>query len=94
MKTEAEMRDELVTKAQNDNEFRRLLLADPTRAVGECLGINIPSDFELHVHEETETEHHLVLPNSSPLSENELSAVSGANHVWSPVMNVEPAPSG
>ena len=86
MKTESEMRAELVSKASTDDEFRSLLLSDPARAVSECLGFDVPANVTLHVHEENENEHHLVLPGTSPMSEDQLQEISGGTAVWAPAI--------
>ena len=84
MKTESEMRAELVAKASTDDEFRSLLLSDPARAVSECLGFDVPASVKLHVHEEHENEHHLVLPGTRPMSDEQLQEILGGNsaNIW------------
>ena len=77
MKTESQIRNELLSKASADGDFRSLLLANPAQAVKECYGVDVSSHFALNVHEETDTELHLVLPNASPISEEDLVAISG-----------------
>jgi hypothetical protein len=69
----------LLERAQKDDAFRRLLRSNPRQAVEQELGVQIPHNVELHVHEETEDTFHLVLPPAGHLSEAQLEAVSGGS---------------
>ena len=79
--TEAELREQIITKAGEDEAFRSQLLADPRAAIGSELGMDIPDTFSVQVHEESSTSFHLVLPRSGKMSEKELIAVS-AGQRW------------
>ena len=57
-----EIREHLVSKACSDEAFRELLLSDPKAAVEAELGITLPEDFTIMVHEEMLDTSHLVLP--------------------------------
>ena len=57
-----EIREYLVSKACSDEAFRDLLLSDPRAAVEAELGITLPEDFIIMVHEEMVHTSHLVLP--------------------------------
>jgi hypothetical protein len=65
-------------RAASDPAFREELIADPRSAVESELGVAIPAGISLHVHEESGTEMHLVLPAAGDrLSDEELEMVSG-----------------
>ena len=84
MKTESQLRAEILSKASTDSDFRSLLLSNPARAARECLGVNVPADIQLHVHEDTESERHIVLPSTSLMSEKELEEISAGVPAWYP----------
>ena len=73
--TQAELQGKLIARAQADPEFRSQLVADPRAAIGTLLGTEIPEAVNVHVHEESTTSFHLVLPPSGKLSEDELATV-------------------
>ena len=78
MKTESEVRALLLEKAQADSEFRAALLADTRATVEKEIGFAMPAGFEMHVHQETATSAHMVLPRSGGgLDSGELQAVAG-----------------
>lgn len=80
MLTESEIRTRLTKKAGEDDAFRALLLADPRTAVEQEFGATVPDGFSVHVHEETATSAHLVLPPAGGrLTPAELGAVAGGN---------------
>lgn len=76
-KTMSELREQLVERATVDETFRARLLAGPTAAIEEELGLEIPAGFTVKVHEDTEDTGHLVLPPSSTLGEADLELVAG-----------------
>jgi hypothetical protein len=53
---------QLAERAWADEGFRRELLSDPKAVAQRVLGITIPDDVEVHVHEETPKSLHFVLP--------------------------------
>lgn len=79
-KTHEEIRAELIDKATQDERFRARLLDEPKAAINEALGIDLPDSVTVHVHEDTATTAHLVLPPSPALGEAELAGVA-AGHV-------------
>ena len=79
MLTPDEMRAKIVDKAAEDADFRALLLSDPKSAVEQELGLDIPSGFNVEVHEEGSGTAHLVLPPPSSLGEAELQALAGGD---------------
>ena len=42
--------------------FRARLIADPKAAIQEAVGVAIPDDFTVRIHQETATDFHLVVP--------------------------------
>ena len=80
MKTMKEMQDHVVFKASFDDEFRASLLKDPRGSIEKELGVKIPGNFSVEVHEDNLTTAHLVLPVTTgpeAMSEDELAAVVG-----------------
>ena len=73
------MRERLIAKAAEDGTFRARLLADPKDAVRDELGVKIPDEFTIAVHEETADTGHLVLPPSAELDEAALEQVAGGD---------------
>ena len=71
MTTATEMRDRILSKAEEDGAFRARLIADLKAAISTELGTTIPEGFNLVVHEDSATAH-LVLPPSPALTEAEL----------------------
>ena len=58
----------LLAKAEQDKAFRACLLANPRRTIERELGIVLDEGYQIHVHEESRTDTHLVLPPPSPYS--------------------------
>ncbi len=77
-----EARERLVEKAATDNEFRQLLLKDPTKAVEGEFGVTLPEGFSIKVHEQSATEAHLILPPASRLEDEDLRSVAGGGGCW------------
>jgi|1186.fasta_scaffold321996_2 hypothetical protein len=70
-------------RAASDPAFREELMANPRSAVESELGVAIPAEVSVHVHEESGTEVHLVLPAAEDrLSDAELEMVSGGQEYW------------
>src|SRR5690242_18533589 len=53
---------EIISRALADSDFRCSLLSDPKAVIERCLGVSLPPEVKLWVHQDTETEIHLVLP--------------------------------
>ena len=85
MKTESEVRAHLLEKAAADNAFRAALLTDTRATVEKEIGFAMPPGFEMHVHEETATSAHMVLPSvGGRLAPDELQSVAGGHHFEDP----------
>ena len=63
--------ERLLSRAAIDREFRGRLLANPKQAIEGELGVTLAEGHEIHVHEETDTATHLVLPPERRFSEEE-----------------------
>ena len=79
MQSEAEVRAHVAMKAAEDDDFRTRLLADPRATLEAETGIRMPDSYRLHVHEESATDAHLVLPPKPELSLEQLQQVHGGN---------------
>ena len=77
MTTATEIKDRILTKAEEDGEFRARLIADPKAAIASEVSTTIPDGFDVVVHEDSATTAHLVLPPSPQLTEAELEMVAG-----------------
>ena len=80
MKSEAQVRAHIVMKAAEDDDFRVRLIADPRTTVEAETGLRFPHDYRIHVHEETATDAHVVLPPKPTLSREQLDRIAGAHH--------------
>ena len=74
MKKPIDAADFLVSRAREDSDFRERLLADPKRTIEQEFGVTLAEDQQIHVHEETYTATHMVLPPRAKLSEAERKA--------------------
>ena len=79
MKSGDEMRDHMVGKATDDAEFRTRLVADPKAVLNEELGVELPDNFAISVHEDNSTHVHLVLPPEQHLDLAALEDVRAAH---------------
>ncbi|MCY3768080.1 MAG: NHLP leader peptide family RiPP precursor [Gammaproteobacteria bacterium] len=78
MQTAAEIETQLRARVDEDEEFRVRLLKDPRGAIKDETGLTVPESFTVHVHEESSTDFHLVLPPAGgSLSDQELRDVAG-----------------
>ena len=75
--TMSEMKDSILAKAAADGEFRAKLLADPKPVISAELGVSIPEQFTIQVHEDSALTAHVILPLSEQLTEEELAQVAG-----------------
>jgi len=65
MKKPVDTTDSLISRASDDFDFRDRLLARPKETIEEEFGVTMDDGHEIHVHEETYTSTHLVLPPRS-----------------------------
>ena len=86
MRSEAEVRAHIAMKAAEDDDFRARLIADPRATVEEEAGIRFPDSYRIHVHEESATDAHVVLPPKPALSREQLDHIAGGN----PISGLQP----
>ena len=94
--------DSLISRAVEDADFRKRLIEKPRDTVEEELGVALGEDHEIHVHENTPTTTHLVVPPADRSSPAERRAArTGAasldflrRTLYDPAPPVRPAPSG
>lgn len=79
-----EMERRIIQRSLQDEDFRRMLLADPKAAVEQELGMPLPEEVQIQAMEETADTIYLVLPSSPAgagagggLSDRDLEAVAG-----------------
>ena len=77
--TVSEMKAQILAKAAEDGKFRAELVGDPRAVISSELGVLIPENFAIHVHEDNATTAHMVLPMSDKLTEEDLAQVAGGN---------------
>ena len=82
MRTATELKAQILSRADEDGDFRARLIADPKAAVADETGTTIPEGFNVEVHEDSATTAHLVLPPSPELTEAELAMAAGGNPEW------------
>ena len=71
--------DHLVSRAREDDDFRRRLVAQPRATIERELGLTLAEGHEIHVHEETDGATHVVLPPRGRYTEAERKeALTGA----------------
>ena len=86
MKTADEIRKHLVEKADGDVSFRDDLVKDPRGTFEKEIGVEIPENVSIHVHQENDTDFHIVLPSEDKLSEQQLEEMYGGygnTRMWS-----------
>lgn len=77
METQRTLIEKVVAKAEEDADFRGSLLANPSIALKEVFGIELPDDFNVVVHEDDARTAHLVLPASAELTDAQLQQAAG-----------------
>ena len=80
MTTATELKDLILSKAEEDSDFRARLIADPRAAIASEVGADVPIGFDIVVHEDNATTAHLVLPPPAKLTEAELATAAGGHH--------------
>ena len=77
MKTRAELDAELIARVADDDAFRARFLENPKEVIQEVVGVAIPENFTIQVHEEDSMTAHVVLPASDRLTQEDLAVVAG-----------------
>lgn len=62
---------ELITHAWDDPAFKQKLLSQPKETIEQELGITLPEEIEIFIHEQTPTALHLILPMKPDSGEDE-----------------------
>ncbi len=62
-------KQQIIAKAMKDEAFGQRLLSNPKEALEGELGITLPQEITIHVHQDTPTAIHLVLPMQPPTGE-------------------------
>ena len=74
MKKLTDAADSLIARAIEESEFRDRLVASPKKTIEREFGVTLAEGHEIHVHEETYSSTHIVLPPRSKISEAEREA--------------------
>ena len=86
MTTATELKSRILSRADEDGDFRARLIADPKAAIASEIGTAIPDGFDVVVYEDSATTAHLVLPPSPRLTDAEMEAVAGGGNLWENTM--------
>ena len=72
IKTQEEVRKEIIQKAWQDDKFRQEFIQDPKAALEKYFRVFVPNHISLNVVEETEEQYYFVLPGKPllPKSQN------------------------
>ena len=81
MQTVNEMRLEVLEAIAEHPQFRQDVLQDPHQAIKDAMGISVPDNFALSVHEDAADLVHVVLPPDPSLDLEQLQEVAGGH--WS-----------
>jgi hypothetical protein len=80
-------------RAVADPAFRAQLKENPKGAIAAEFGTEVPDFINVHVHEESASELHLVIPaTEAELTDEQLEAISGAGDYWSDMAGSADAP--
>ena len=82
-KNAEEIRRHLVARADGETNCRDELGKNPKGAFEKEIGVEIPEGVSIHVHQENDTDFHIVLPSDNKLNEAQLEAMSGGQQIWS-----------
>src|SRR5207249_5484104 len=63
------LQQQVIARAMKDEAFRQQLLSNPKETLQSKLGITLPVGVSVHVHENTPTNLHLVLPAKTQTGE-------------------------
>ena len=80
--------DTILAQAQGDEALAARLKDDPAAVLTEH-GIAVPEGITVHVHENTATDVHLILPGCATreLDDAELDAVAGGGSWWGSLLS-------
>lgn len=84
--TRKEFESRIITRANEDESFRQLLLDDPKQAIQQEFIEQIPDGINIYVHEEEEDTYHFVIPwnpfsiPDDELSDDQLEIIAGGTY--------------
>ncbi|MCY4488633.1 MAG: NHLP leader peptide family RiPP precursor, partial [Deltaproteobacteria bacterium] len=70
-----DMRRQITDRAVVDDDFRSLLVTNPKQAISQELGVDLPEDIDVVVHESNAQTLHLSLPVTE-IGEEQLEAIA------------------
>jgi hypothetical protein len=76
-----DLKVQIIKKAWEDPQFKEQLLQDPKGAIQQAFGIELPTDIELKVVEETPANYYLVIP-TEPEEVMTVETSSAEPYVW------------
>ena len=78
MRSQSQIQERILVKAEEDEQFRAQLLDDPKAAIKDATGLSLPDGINIRVFEDNATDCHLVLPPAGRnLSDQEMNGVAG-----------------
>jgi len=80
--TVSEMKAHLVARANESEDFRKRLVADPKSVISAEFGVSIPEGFNVQVHEDSATTAHMALPMTDRISEEELAEIAAGVQIY------------
>ena len=81
-RTVGEMKAHLLARADESEDFRTRLVADPKSVISAEFGVSIPEGFNVQVHEDSATTAHMVLPMTDRLTEEELAEIAAGVDIY------------
>ncbi len=82
------VREELITRATEDPDFRARLKSDPRGTLERELGVPVPADTEITVLEQSRNHAYVVIPVKEELSEEELAGAAGGSDPFSALIAI------
>jgi len=75
LQTADDMRRQITDRAISDESFRQALISDPKSAISQELGVDLPKDVVVEVHQSDAQTLHLALPVTD-IGEEQLEAIA------------------
>ncbi len=80
MTTATDFRDQILSKASEDDDFRTRLMDDPVAAIGDELNLTMPEGLSVQVHADGPNVVNLVLPPKMELDAGALDSVAAGQY--------------